>query len=173
MTPWRVVRVGEDTWSTYRDVRLAMLRETPRAYGSTYAEAAGRTDAEWRAFALGAWLWLAYAGEPADGGDVALGGAVGAVGMYPDPDLPAGSTYLVGMWVHPDHRGRGVADALVDELVRTATGEGFDRLVLDVADENTRAVACYRRLGFRPTGVTGSLPWDVSVSETQLDRRIG
>ena len=64
MSPIRVVRVDEDNWRDYRAVRLAMLLDTPRAYGSTYAESSRRSDEEWRSFATNAWLWLAYAGEP-------------------------------------------------------------------------------------------------------------
>ena len=170
MTPVRVVRVGEDTWRTYRDVRLAMLADSPRSFGSTLAETSRRSDEDWRAFATTAWLWLAYAG-PSASARPSIDGAVGSIGMYPDPELPSGTTYLVGMWVHPEHRGTGVADALVREVVDTAYAEGFDRVLLDVADENGRAVRFYLRLGFTPTGVTGRIPWDESITETQLELR--
>lgn len=174
MSPVRVVRVGEDNWRDYRAVRLAMLQDTPRAYGSTYAESSQRSDEQWRTFATNAWLWLAYAGEPgpADRAEVGVGGVVGSVGMYAAPELPPGSTYLVGMWVHPEHRGSGVADALVQAVVDTAYDQGLDRVVLEVADENERARAFYARAGFEPTGATGSLPWDASITESQLARRI-
>ncbi len=171
MTSVRVVRVGEDSWQTYRDVRLAMLGDSPRSFGSTLAETSRRSDEDWRAFATSAWLWLAYAGEPASA-STSIDGTVGSIGMYPNPELPSGTTYLVGMWVHPEHRGSGVADALVRAVVETASAQGFDRIVLEVADENDRAVRFYERQGFTPTGVTGSIPWDETITETQLELRI-
>ncbi len=167
----RVVRVDETNWQTYRDVRLTMLRESPRSFGSTLAESSKRSDEDWRAFALRAWLWLAYSGEPGSG-DTPLDGAVGSIGMYPAPELPSGSTYLVGMWVHPEHRGTVVAEALVRQVLDAAYDEGFDRVVLEVADENARGVAFYARMGFTPTGVTGTIPWDATITESQMARRI-
>jgi ribosomal protein S18 acetylase RimI-like enzyme len=167
----RVVRVGEANWQTYRDVRLAMLGDSPRSFGSTLAETSRRSDEDWRAFATSAWLWLAYAAEPVPE-DAQLDGAVGSIGMYPDPELPSGSTYLVGMWVRPARRGTGVAEALVRQVVDAAYDQGFDRIVLEVADENARGVAFYARMGFTPTGVTGTIPWDETITETQMERRI-
>ena len=158
----RIERVTPDLWQPYREVRLRMLREAPRAYGSTYAEASTRTDAEWQAFVTNARLWLAWAGE-----DV-----VGSVGMWADPALPAGSTYLVGMWVDPEQRGSGVADALVAAVLEGARAEGHSRVVLDVADENARARAFYDRLGFLPTGRASALPWDGTITETELAREL-
>jgi hypothetical protein len=36
------------SWRTYRDVRLAALIDSPRAFWVQYADAAERTDDEWR-----------------------------------------------------------------------------------------------------------------------------
>lgn len=65
---------------------------------------------------------------------------------------------LFSMWVDPRHRGRGVGEALVRAAVSWAMQQGYERMLLDVGDSNVAAVAFYTRLGFRPTGVTGSLP---------------
>jgi ribosomal protein S18 acetylase RimI-like enzyme len=45
---------------------------------------------------------------------------------------------------------------------------GWRRVVLDVAHENARARAFYGRMGFRPTGAVGNMPWDPSVTEETL-----
>ena len=55
----RVVRVDDSNWRTYRDVRLAMLQDAPRAFWTTYAEAAARSDEEWRAMVGRSHTWLA------------------------------------------------------------------------------------------------------------------
>jgi hypothetical protein len=38
----------EDDWHAYRDVRLAALRESPKAFLATYAEEAKRPERYWR-----------------------------------------------------------------------------------------------------------------------------
>ena len=50
----------------------------------------------------------------------------------------------------PDSRGKGYGKELVSLIVRFAfTDLGFDLLTLNVYDNNTAAVECYRSLGFR------------------------
>ena len=65
-----------------------------------------------------------------------------------------GSFHLMAMWVHPDARGSGGADALVDEVAAWAREEGADVIQLLVIDSNRRAQRFYERNGFRSTGRT-------------------
>lgn len=154
-----VVRVTEENWATYRDVRLAALIDSPRAFWTTYAQAAGRTDERWRDLVTsGPAIWLAVRGE----------WPLGTVGLWHGPDQPEEVVALVGMWVATVARGSGVAELLVRTALRYAAAEGYARVVLDVADENGRAGAFYERLGFRPTGASGSMPWDPTVVEREL-----
>jgi GNAT superfamily N-acetyltransferase len=52
------------------------------------------------------------------------------------------------MWVAPFARGRGVGDALVDEVVQWAAKHDAPRLILRVVTGNERAGALYARHGF-------------------------
>ncbi|WP_254271228.1 GNAT family N-acetyltransferase [Haloarcula marina] len=58
------------------------------------------------------------------------------------------------LYVAPDHRGTGVADALLDAALSAAREQSLplDRLVLDVDPDNERARAFYDRWGFEPWG---------------------
>lgn len=58
------------------------------------------------------------------------------------------------VWVAPDRRGTGVADALLDAALALARDQDLplDRLVLDVDDDNERARAFYERHGFTDWG---------------------
>jgi ribosomal protein S18 acetylase RimI-like enzyme len=154
----QVVRVDASNWRVYRDVRLAMLRGAPRAFWTTYDEAAARTDEEWRALVDGSRLWLAMAAER----------AVGSVGAFRRPDQPPDECTLVGMWVEPSARGLGVGERLVQNVVDDATARRLSRVLLEVAHENAPAVELYERLGFVPTGRTGAMPHDPSITEFEM-----
>ena len=55
-------------------------------------------------------------------------------------------------------RGRGVGEALIQALIAWAQREGYERLILDVGEHNSHAIALYARLGFEPTGQVSVLP---------------
>jgi RimJ/RimL family protein N-acetyltransferase len=160
----RVERVAPHLWRTYRDLRLAALIDSPRAFWETYARAAARTDEQWRARCGpdGPATWLALDGDR----------PVGTVGLWDDLDQPADEVVLVGMWVATVARGTGLADRLLRTAMADAGASGFRRVVLDVAHENTRARAFYARHGFRPTGQVATMPWDESVTEETLVREL-
>lgn len=55
---------------------------------------------------------------------------------------------LERFFVLPEHRGTGVADALLDALVDHAAVHGAAVLRLETGDEQQAAIAFYRRRGF-------------------------
>ncbi len=73
------------------------------------------------------------------------GAAVGLAGAVVNG---AGEFGLIAMWVRREHRGAGVASALVEAIKADAIARGHSRVVLDVALENARAAAFYQKLGF-------------------------
>ena len=161
----RVECVTADAWRTYRDLRLAALIDSPRAFWETYERAACRTDEQWRerCGAAGPATWMALDGDR----------PVGTVGLWHDPDQPADEVVLVGMWVATVERGTDLARRLVETALADAVTSGFRRVVLDVAHENTRARAFYIRLGFTPTGRVAVMPWDETVTEETLTLDLG
>ncbi len=57
--------------------------------------------------------------------------------------------YLQRLAVHPGHRGRGVATALVLDGLRWARRHGVSRAVVNTQESNVAAVRLYEGLGFR------------------------
>jgi ribosomal protein S18 acetylase RimI-like enzyme len=175
-----VRRLTGDDWRTLRDVRLAALADAPGAYGSTLAREQGLGQADWRGRS-GTGLWaVAVLGTvsgtesgtrsgTASGTGTGESGTAGLVGVHlAERDTPV----LVSLWVRPEHRGRGVADALVAEVLRWGGENRWSRVVLRVADGNGAARALFRRHGFSPTGVRAPLESDPGVGTELLARAI-
>ncbi|HUC24569.1 MAG TPA: GNAT family N-acetyltransferase [Streptosporangiaceae bacterium] len=130
----------EQDWRQLRDARLAALAEAPYAFASTLAREEAFTDQIWRERAGSGRTFAAWAD----------GAITGLATGFPEETGPG--WHLVGMWVAPERRGRGVADELVGAVCELARQSGAASVTLWVTDVNDRARAFYRRLGFAPTG---------------------
>ena len=159
-----VRRVEEADWPLLRAVRLEMLADSPSAYLETVTDAHQRTEEQWRARARrgsSGGTDLALAAEPA--GTTARWVAYLACFV----DGP-GRAHLVSVYVAPEHRGTGLAGAMVDEVRRWARDEArVQSLHLYVHEDNVRARAFYRRNGFAETG--RSLPYELNPAELDLE----
>lgn len=151
-----VARAAETDWQHLKAVRLAALAESPEAFGSDYATEAEFSEDDWREWARDWATFIALHHR------VPIGMAAGVPTDKPD------ERKLIAAWVHPDHRGHGVAAALVEGVQRWARAERAVRLSLWVTQTNQPAVHLYRRLGFAPTGHNKPLPSDPRLTEDQL-----
>ena len=95
----------------FKDVRLRALRDTPNAFGSTYAKESQLSDADWIKRAA-QWNSERSAAFVAMDGDTACG----IVGSFLDQD-DATRAHLVSMWTAPTHRHRGIGRLLVNEVL--------------------------------------------------------
>lgn len=156
MEPRRLV---SDDWKILRDVRLAALADAPYAYGSTLEGERSLPEANWRSrFDTACWVVAVRNAENA--------GVVGAL-LLPD-DVPM----LISMWVNPAHRGRGVGDALITELLRLGKEKRWSGMVLRVAEGNDAARKLFLRHGFAPTGEYAPLESDPEVRTEFLSRAL-
>ena len=133
--------------SRLRAIRLRALQDAPDAFGTTFEESRARTDDDWEKQLAKLPTFVAVE----DGRDLAM------VRCTRDQHK-ADTAWLLSMWVAPEARRARVGSALVDLVVTWARSNGIARLVLDVADWNTAAVALYESKGFRRNGNVGSLP---------------
>jgi ribosomal protein S18 acetylase RimI-like enzyme len=126
---------------TLRALRLQALSDAPEAFGSTYERECARTTSDWqRWLSPGATFIVDHAGHP--------GGLAAGVHDHDDRTL----VHLMAMWVHPELRGSGAADALVASVVAWAADEAAREVRLHVVKGNDRARRCYERSGFSVTG---------------------
>jgi GNAT superfamily N-acetyltransferase len=154
----RVIEIralNSDDWQDIRDVRLRSLVDAPDAFTSSYIRESAYGEAKWRDLAVtGRWFVAAD--------DELVGVAVGVDGWSGD----AKRRELVGMWVAPSHRRRGIARKLLDQVKAWATSEGATTLSLGVREGNEEALTAYLSMGMRPSGQTvpeAGRPADVIV----------
>lgn len=82
----------------------------------------------------------------------------GALLEFLERDLNARQMLMDGIFVDPDHRGKGVGSKLLEALEAKARREEFSEIRLDVVDENPRARALYERRGFEPVATQNMGP---------------
>jgi GNAT superfamily N-acetyltransferase len=146
----------------FKTVRLRALKDSPRAFGSTYAEEAAFPDQAWVSRAM---RWNGETGI----GYVAMedGAGCGIVGAFLDvPD--AKLAHLVSMWTAPTHRQRGVGQLLVNAITDWATLRGAHTVRLMVVCVNETAISFYKRMGFVMTGRTEPYPNDPALIEYEM-----
>jgi len=71
------------------------------------------------------------------------------------PSAGIRSGNLLSICVLPDYKGTGVAGKLIESFQLACAAEGYERLTLSVLSENSRAVAFYKKHGWRQSGKSG------------------
>ena len=77
----------------------------------------------------------------------------GAVCGYVGSQTVLGETDMMNIAVHPDCRRKGVAAALITELICRLKGQGSHILRLEVRESNAPAIALYKAMGFTQLGL--------------------
>ncbi len=157
----RRIRPGEGL--RLRVLRLHALADAPMAFGSTLAREEAFADHVWderAAGGAGGDERVTFIAER-DGRWIGL-----ATGLAEDPAGPG--PMLVGMFVDPADRGRGVGRALVEAVTAWARARGAGCLSLWVGSANNPAIALYAACGFRPTGDTQPLAHTPSLTELRM-----
>jgi len=144
-----LLRLAPGDGPRLRAIRLRALRDAPDAFGRTLAEEQPQPPEYWEGRVAAA--RVAHYVVTQDGADVGL------VSGAPWRDRP-GVMGLFAMWVAPEARGSGAGSQLVEAVIAWARAGRFERVALDVADENAAAIRLYERHGFVANGTAGTLP---------------
>ena len=65
--------------------------------------------------------------------------------------LVSGEGQITNIAVHPEYRKKGIASAILEELIKSA--EGCEQIFLEVRESNTAAISLYEKHGFKNCGV--------------------
>lgn len=77
----------------------------------------------------------------------------GVVCGYVGSQTVLGETDMMNIAVRPDCRRKGVASALITELICRLKGQGSHILRLEVRESNAPAIALYKAMGFTQLGL--------------------
>lgn len=79
---------------------------------------------------------------------------IGFGSVSPYKDRPAYSpTVEDSIYVHREHRGRGVGREMLDELIRLARDHGFHSMIARIVGGHEASIALHSACGFEPLGV--------------------
>lgn len=142
----RSIRLPDDVeaWLALREAALATERPMPGPWSAAdlYREFTGQ---EWF---RPEWMWVAEAQNVTEIrhiGDKTLAGTV-TLAVRRSPDAPPARIHW--LLVHPDHRRKGVARALIATLERACWDAGIRQIGLETHRAWHAAVALYRSLGY-------------------------
>lgn len=158
----------------YATLRLLALQTDPQCFGSTYERESAFTDAVWRSrLDSDDKVTIIASSLPSQSESGDEGGWVGTVTILAPAmlflsgfALPKSVTergvdiyQLVGMWIHPEHRKRGLGKRLIeaglDWIRRERTNDrgvpGEMVLMLKVVHHNNSAKSLYTSMGFVET----------------------
>ena len=161
-----MVLVRETTtadWQALRDIRLEALRDAPYAFGSTYADQVKFTEADWRQRIARGGGFFAFVPE------ISASEPVGLIGGYQE-ELAV--VELVSMFIRPQARGHGVAEALIDAVIGWARARDATSVHLWVTETNNHARRLYERCGFTPAAERQPLPSDATLAEIGMTRHL-
>jgi GNAT superfamily N-acetyltransferase len=172
--------VRADEWRKIKALRLRALSDeaAPMAFLESYAEASTRPDGFWQDRARGSSLEAGpgagarqFVAVTEDGDWV--GTAVALVEKAGDVDflgavIERSGGCVVGVFLCPGHRGRGVIGSLFLAVTDWLRETGVDHVRLYVHADNARAQRSYEKSGFRPTGrrISGLIGPEIEMAMT-------
>ncbi len=141
--PITVRRLGVSDAEAYRAIRLNALETAPEAFGSTYEIESGRPLSQFEERLAANAVFGAFLDDA----------IVGMVGFWQsDGPREHHKGRIFGTYVKPEARGSGAGRALMGAVLAHAAGV-VEQVTLFVVEDNTDAIALYRRVGFTVFGV--------------------
>jgi GNAT superfamily N-acetyltransferase len=120
---------------------LDLYARDPMGGGRPLDPAVARALPDRLAAQPGARIWLAFAGDGAPAGVAVCFGGFSTFAARPLLNLH-------DLAVAPNHRGRGIGRRLLEAVEAAARAAGCCKVTLEVRDDNARAQALYRALGY-------------------------
>ena len=144
----------------YRELRLFALQDAPTAFSADYQTQLSRPMSFWEGRLNFDEFGTIFFSEHA-------GNLIGMT-VIRQRELPKTkhSAEILSVYVRPEWRGLHIAEGLIDSCVQWAKAREVNILKLGVMTNNTSAVRCYERCGFK---IYGTEPRDVYYAGKYYD----
>jgi len=152
-----VRRLTRDDLGAYRALHRFALTESPLAFVETPRDDDAHPDATVAEMLARGEGWGVFEGERLLGKLVINAPPYGCL---------AHTRWLHAVYLHPEARGKGAGDALLDAALGQAKAEGARRVALWMNEKNLHAQRMYGRRGFV---VTGRVPGGILVDGGYVD----
>jgi RimJ/RimL family protein N-acetyltransferase len=127
----------------WKEFRLHALKVSPLTFASTYQEEVTKDDEYWERSCQRAAIFGAFIENK----------LVGGVGFFVyEQERMKHKERFFGMYVNPEHRGKGIAGKLLQTVIDHAKTKVI-QLTCSVMVVNEPAVALYRKYGFTSWGI--------------------
>src|SRR3989338_9652405 len=142
-----IVKLSPDDWQSYKGLSLKALKEEPAAFGKSFEEELETTENQWREKLReaeeGKRKWLLFAKNKDT--------LVGMVGAYTEKEIKVEHiANIVGMYVAPEARGRGVASELLKAILKEiGNNPKVVKISLRVNTRQTHAIKLYEAHDFK------------------------
>lgn len=132
----------QNDWLQWKALRLEALQNSPAIFGSTFEEESLLSDQEFKNRLTKNAIFGAFVENQ----------LVGCAGLYTLGQLKTKHRCILwGMYIQPEHRGKGIANGLVQAVIDCAKSRAT-QLHLSVVTTNLIAIALYEKHGFRIYG---------------------
>ena len=148
---------------------LAMLTDSPLAFGENLVEAQKRTQLQWQQLVeqlISPPVRTAYIAYDEEGAC----GFVCADSSF--PEAPIDTVVISRLWVAPRQRGAGLGRRLMDTATQWAREKHAGLIALGVTEMNTSALEFYQHLGYADSGIRMPWPPDPSKQIIVLGREL-
>ena len=133
-----ITKAGAEDAQRLRSVRLAALKDTPDAFGAKHEDELLFSDSQWQdRLKYTYWCFVV-----ADGVDIGLLAVDKA-----DKDRNS-DCWLSSWWISDAFRGQGVAQLMMEWVIKLSRENDWKIIGLGVWPENLRARSAYKKLGF-------------------------
>ncbi len=144
--------VGADVWHLWREARLRALADAADAFGASLADWKSADESRWRQRLSE----VPFNVVAQDGAEV--------IGQASGTSLDSQNRIeLISMWVSPQVKGGGVADALVEAVADYGRSVEAVAIRLSVRRHNERAIRFYTRIGFALSDEPGDEPAEIAM----------
>jgi ribosomal protein S18 acetylase RimI-like enzyme len=139
----KIRRLQAEDVEDFRVIRLAALKKSPEMFGSFYALEVEKPLQFFADRLTNCTVFGAYSN-----------GRIVGVMVFKQAEgiKDAHKASLTGVFVEPEFRGQGIANALLKAVIDHGSNQ-VEQILLTVVANNDTAISLYKRFGFEPYGV--------------------